>query len=212
MAQLAKYLRDIGCVDALNLDGGGSTEMIARKAGDTGLETVNHPSDGNSRLVTSALLFLTKAESTGTIENVVVDKNISLYPGSGYDFTCRLSDRTGQAVDTAGQTVAWSTTFGTIDQNGHYTAPDTAGAGTVTATVNGVSGSCTVTAADAFSSIEFASGDNVVMDGSSSRQFEFLAYSDTGSEVFVDPALASWSLSGGIGTVSMCGLVYHYGH
>ena len=207
MAQLAKYLRDVGCVDALNLDGGGSTEMIARKAGEDNLKTVNVPSDGSSRIVTSALLFVSKAESTGNIKNVVVDKNISIYKGSSYDFTCRLSDQAGMAVDASGKNVIWSTTFGTIDQNGHYTAPDTDGTGTVTAMVNGVSGSCTVQVLDHLASIEFTTGDHVVLDALATKQFGFLAYSDTGSEVLIDFELAKWNLSGDIGTVSPSGLV-----
>ncbi|MDB5102158.1 MAG: PhosphodieSPTER glycosidase [Cyanobacteria bacterium RYN_339] len=48
---LAKYMRDLGAVDAVNLDGGGSTAMAI------GGQLVNHPSDGVERAVNNALLI-----------------------------------------------------------------------------------------------------------------------------------------------------------
>lgn len=52
MLQLARTMKDLGCVEALNLDGGGSSEMWIQG------EIVNKPSDGRERRVSSALLVL----------------------------------------------------------------------------------------------------------------------------------------------------------
>lgn len=52
MLQLAKTMKALGCVEALNLDGGGSSEMWIQG------EIVNKPSDGRERRVSSALLIL----------------------------------------------------------------------------------------------------------------------------------------------------------
>jgi hypothetical protein len=48
---LAKYMRELGAVDAVNLDGGGSTAMAIDG------KCVNHPSDGVERAVNNALLI-----------------------------------------------------------------------------------------------------------------------------------------------------------
>ncbi len=54
MVELANMMIDLGADDALNLDGGGSTTMVARKSnGSTGV--VNSPSDGFERSVANAL-------------------------------------------------------------------------------------------------------------------------------------------------------------
>jgi hypothetical protein len=54
MVELANMMVDLGADDALNLDGGGSTTMVARKSdGSTGV--VNSPSDGFQRSVANAL-------------------------------------------------------------------------------------------------------------------------------------------------------------
>jgi len=50
--ELAEFLRNAGCTDALNLDGGGSTTLWVRGA------VVNRPSDGRERPIANALLLL----------------------------------------------------------------------------------------------------------------------------------------------------------
>ena len=50
--EFARIMRDLGAVDALNLDGGGSTEMVVNG------EIVNRPSDGRQRQLSNAILVL----------------------------------------------------------------------------------------------------------------------------------------------------------
>jgi hypothetical protein len=50
--ELAEFLRNAGCTDALNMDGGGSTTLWVRGA------VVNRPSDGRERPIANALLLL----------------------------------------------------------------------------------------------------------------------------------------------------------
>ena len=58
LRELAGRLQALGDVDALNFDGGGSTEMAV------GGQVVNHPSDGRERAVNNALLvFFGEGES-----------------------------------------------------------------------------------------------------------------------------------------------------
>jgi exopolysaccharide biosynthesis protein len=56
LLQLAKLMRSLGDEDALNLDGGGSSTMVARDAaGVVGVR--NRPSDGRERSVPNGLGF-----------------------------------------------------------------------------------------------------------------------------------------------------------
>lgn len=52
LTELAQLLKGIGCVDALNLDGGGSSAIVA--AG----KVLNKPSDGTERVVPSVVAFV----------------------------------------------------------------------------------------------------------------------------------------------------------
>jgi hypothetical protein len=51
----AKLLVRLGATEALMLDGGGSTEMVARTPGDDAAGVINTPSDGNERPVPNAV-------------------------------------------------------------------------------------------------------------------------------------------------------------
>ena len=56
LGELRSILRNLGAVDALNLDGGGSSEMVVKG------EVVNRPSDGRERRITNAVLILPGAD------------------------------------------------------------------------------------------------------------------------------------------------------
>ncbi len=56
LIEAQQFLQDIGCVDAINLDGGGSTTMWTKEKG-----VVNFPSDkSGERSVSNALLIMNK--------------------------------------------------------------------------------------------------------------------------------------------------------
>ncbi|MEV4755928.1 phosphodiester glycosidase family protein [Micromonospora sp. NPDC049559] len=64
--QLGNYLKSIGADDALNLDGGGSTTMVARLPGSTSLSVVNTPSDGAQRPVPNGIGFVSTSPCLAT--------------------------------------------------------------------------------------------------------------------------------------------------
>ncbi|MDX1971597.1 MAG: phosphodiester glycosidase family protein [Candidatus Sumerlaeia bacterium] len=65
LTELATTMRDLGCSQAMNLDGGGSTTMWTKSNG-----IINTPSDGTERSVVSALgVYVTAAPTTVTVDN-----------------------------------------------------------------------------------------------------------------------------------------------
>ncbi len=52
LLQFARIMDDLGAVTAMNLDGGGSSEMVVED------KVVNRPSDGQERHITNAILVL----------------------------------------------------------------------------------------------------------------------------------------------------------
>jgi len=52
LSELAAAMSELGCVDAMNLDGGGSTTVMIDGV------TVNNPSDGKQRAISDAVVFL----------------------------------------------------------------------------------------------------------------------------------------------------------
>jgi exopolysaccharide biosynthesis protein len=53
MEEIAQIMYEAGCVHAVNLDGGGSTEMVVKEG--NALKTQNDPSDGKSRPLTDII-------------------------------------------------------------------------------------------------------------------------------------------------------------
>lgn len=61
LKQFAQYLVSLGADRAINLDGGGSTTLVARKRGDIYPTVMNSPSDGRERAVSTILQVVSTA-------------------------------------------------------------------------------------------------------------------------------------------------------
>ncbi|WP_117210620.1 phosphodiester glycosidase family protein [Allorhizocola rhizosphaerae] len=73
--ELANYMKSLGADDALNLDGGGSTTLVARMPGDTTVSVRNTPSDGTQRAVPNGLGFVTTAQPwSSTVDNTTAGR------------------------------------------------------------------------------------------------------------------------------------------
>jgi exopolysaccharide biosynthesis protein len=96
-AQVAGYLVARGAYSALLLDGGGSTEMVARRPGDTGVSVLNTPSDGRQRPVANGLFVYTTATAPGRATRVVVNGGgpVTTVPGSTVPAPVHATDRAG---------------------------------------------------------------------------------------------------------------------
>ncbi|WP_152365987.1 phosphodiester glycosidase family protein [Microlunatus speluncae] len=64
IAELARLMQDLGAWNAINLDGGGSTTLVARPAGTKERTVINRPSDGQERADANALVFRSTAPAT----------------------------------------------------------------------------------------------------------------------------------------------------
>ena len=76
-AEIAQIMLDAGCVDAINLDGGGSSTMLAQYPGQSDVELVNKPSDGFERSVSASLMIVSTAPDSVEFDHAVVDADVS---------------------------------------------------------------------------------------------------------------------------------------
>ena len=61
LPELAELMLSRGAVQAINLDGGGSSALVIRRAGATSLALVTKPSDGAERAVTNSIQVISTA-------------------------------------------------------------------------------------------------------------------------------------------------------
>jgi Phosphodiester glycosidase len=145
LPELAELMLSRGAVQALNMDGGGSTTMAVRLPGDPEVTVVNQPSDGRERAVANSLVVVSSAP-TGPLALIgVTPGTASLWQGEVATFTAKGQDAAYNGVDLPLGEVAWGVVGpGTINSAGRFTATEE-GAATVTATARGVQGIATVT-------------------------------------------------------------------
>ncbi|MBE1491916.1 golvesin C-terminal-like domain-containing protein [Plantactinospora soyae] len=98
--ELANYMKSIGADDAINLDGGGSSTMVARMPGDTSVSVRNTPSDGAQRLVPNGIGFVSTAQAwSSTVDNTTAGRftasaswGTSTYSSQRYGTDYRFAD------------------------------------------------------------------------------------------------------------------------
>ncbi|MGZ8437005.1 MAG: phosphodiester glycosidase family protein [Candidatus Limnocylindrales bacterium] len=146
LSDLAELMMERGAVQAINLDGGGSSTLVVRRAGTDTPVIVNKPSDGAERPVTNSIQVVSTMP-TGPITVLNVQPGAgSVYKNSTIDFKATGMDAGFNPVPLPEGQVGWSldAPVGTIDADGHFVAM-TPGTGRAMATVAGVTGTVPIT-------------------------------------------------------------------
>ncbi|SFG75289.1 phosphodiester glycosidase family protein [Sporolactobacillus nakayamae] len=142
MPDLAQLMRDMGAVQAVNLDGGGSTTYISRTPGEDELSLKNRPSDGNERLVANSWLITSNAPADHAFASAAVSPADKTYsPNSKITFTAKGKDAAGYSAPLPTSGLNWSLSdpaFGQIDTNtGVFQSNGKQGTVTVNLSYNG---------------------------------------------------------------------------
>ncbi|WP_426246945.1 phosphodiester glycosidase family protein [Nocardioides sp. LHG3406-4] len=159
MRELAAFMVGQGAETAWNLDGGGSTTMVARSLGETEVSLRNKPSDGSERLDPNGVgVFVTPGN--GRAEELVIKPGTGdarVFPGLHRTLSAKAIDDHLAPVPLTRGDVRWSTSAGTID-NGLLAAPtDAAGTIRVKGTMDGAQGDATVKVLRPLRSLELSS-------------------------------------------------------
>ena len=72
LRRLSEELQTLGCVEAMNLDGGGSETLVVNGA------AINHPSDGRERNVTSMLAIVPKVASVAKTSTTATTSDVNV--------------------------------------------------------------------------------------------------------------------------------------
>ncbi|WP_197717025.1 phosphodiester glycosidase family protein [Glycomyces terrestris] len=166
LEETAEQLLAMGAHSALNLDGGGSSTLIARAPGTTDLVTVNSPSDGTERAVGNGLAFTVPAGDgepvgfavapqapfdPGAIEGTDVDR---VFPGLTRPLTAAAyDDAYGPAEADPHWTVSPSR-LGWIDDDGVFHARNRSGTAEATAKDGRAEGSTELTVLGPLAALE----------------------------------------------------------
>ena len=135
LTHVAARMKELGCVTAGALDGGGSTQLAAFLPGDSGLRTFNLPSEGEPRDVANYILLAVPASPTGQAKQLSMEPlHVNAVAGAAIPLTVRAADVFGFGAALP-EELKFTVTEGLGEvRDGQYFA---AGTGTGTVTVSG---------------------------------------------------------------------------
>jgi exopolysaccharide biosynthesis protein len=138
LTELAQLMQELGATNAMNLDGGGSTTMVARNSNSQTLEVVNNPSDGAGRKISSALGIFSIAPPSALDGITINTEDDNIFVNTSRAFTVKGFDRYYNPIDIDPAKIKWSVSGikGKIIDSVFY--PTSVGSGIVKATYDNV--------------------------------------------------------------------------
>lgn len=206
---LSKRLLELGCIDAINMDGGGSTAIVGVYPGDSNMTLLNKPSDGGERAVASFFALLNTREATG------IEDKLFVYPltgnflsGAKQKFSVKATDTADHPVSVSG-TVTYSADGGGVaDSEGNVTLMGN-GKVKISATNGVAEGSTYVNVYTTPERINIYEGSKSVtaLKLSGGATAKLTAKAMVGTKTLVsDNSCYKWSTEGPIGTIDSNGV------
>ncbi len=148
LEELAQFCLDLGLYNALNLDGGGSTQLAVKFDGTDSSTVVNHASQYPYREVSTAAGILSTAER-GVLDTISVTAyQDNVFVGTRAGITVLAKDEVGydMDVDQSQVTLSFSGVQGRMEGNVFF--PETTGTATIVAEYQGKTASMTIRVLD----------------------------------------------------------------
>ncbi len=138
LAELAQRMVELGCVKALNLDGGGSTTAGVTLPGDTAFSIINDPADGAQRPCANFLFFVRQEAMAGAAARLhLYPYDAAVLPGGQVELSVKATDADYRAAQVPAG-VVYSASNGTVD--GMTFTASAPGTARVTAQAGGITG------------------------------------------------------------------------
>ncbi len=206
---LAKRLLELGCVDAINLDGGGSTAMGAILPGASKVSLINSPSDSAERKVPNFIALFNTAQKTGVADKLFVYPYMGNYlSGTKVFFSGYATDENYYKANLTDD-IEFFLPDGTSSKDGNLVLKGN-GPLEITAVSGNLKGSVTLNSYDSptyihlrntktnttVDSLDLQTGESVSLYPSAKHNNAYLT---------ADAHLFSWSCSKDIGTIDQNG-------
>ncbi len=212
-SEVAQFLHKLGCVKALQLDGGGSSAIIARMPGHSSPGLLNNPSDGRERANSNGLILISKKSveiKEGTEINSPVADNLHVYPGIAYALPKATVQYSALATNKhylpaqLPASIEWTSGTGTIDKNGLLQVGSATGTYSVMAVNKQIFGSSSVVVLDRVTSLKPSKSVLTLLPGDViDLSCEAYFYNN---KVNSSDSSFDWQVEGNIGTITQDGL------
>jgi len=189
--ELAALMREFGAYEALNLDGGGSTEMIVKSPWKDTSQIFNSPSDGTERRMYTGLVVLKNVVENAELKAIQIDlESTDLILGAGQHLDLKAIDSNYDDMKIDSSAVTWqiSGVDGRIKENIFY--PNETGTGLITATYSGLSASKTIMVYD--NGVKILADPSILqLEQNQTKQITFYIQTEEGKKIPIDSSLLS---------------------
>ena len=138
--ELGEMMLSLGCVNAVNCDGGGSSTFVSKREGESETTMRSVPSDGSERATINSVIIVSKAKATGEFDHAVLDSEYDYYaPTTSATITAKGVDAAGSPAELPEEGISWALSddsFGTV-ADGVFTSNGKKGDVTVKMLYNG---------------------------------------------------------------------------
>lgn len=207
LLEFSEYLLSMGIENALNLDGGGSTTMVARKQGDTMSSLANSPSDGIERSISNSIQLISKAPISEGAYIKFKEDNILVYKGSSFPINFFMMDKYFNPVNTDQKIVKYITDkkVGMV-KDSIFTAGKTISDGYVDILYNNVKGRLKFKVVDKVSKLDLEEVFAVLEKGEKLK-LNPIAFDENGQKIYISSSSIKWSIDSKLAKIDKNGVV-----
>lgn len=205
LTDVAAYMIERGCVSVINMDGGGSTTMMARMPGDTEAKVMNLPSDGKERSVSNGLFLVSKNQGSGFASNLhLYPLTTVMMPGAQVQFTTKATDDLYSPAPISDSVIYnVDNNLGRITSDGLFTAGENTGEGQLLTEAAGLKSSANIKITQDISINP--NQTDIIIDSGKATDIGVKAYSRYVPVISADN-LFTWTCDEQIGTIDQNGV------
>lgn len=183
------------------MDGGGSTTMVARPYGSTGVKVMNSPSDGTTRNVLVGLGVFTSAPKAPLASLIVETSDKYIFTNATRAFTVKGVDKYGNPIEVNPESIKWSVSGVKGTFKGNVLRPTTYGEGKVTAKVGNISASANISVLSK-PAVIMLNTKSIKLPVGQSKSFSIKGINPKGYVASIEPSDLTWKVTGKIGKFS----------
>ncbi|HBR03299.1 MAG TPA: hypothetical protein DD738_11880 [Ruminiclostridium sp.] len=212
--ELAQFLYNLGCTKAIQLDGGGSSAILARMPGYRSPGLISRPSDGAERANSNAILLVSKRSveiRDGAAQPGTIAEKVHIYPGKIYALQNATIEYKALATDeyffptALPEDMVWGSDAGTMDQSGKLTIDKGPGKYQVLAGGGKALGAAAeITVLSSVASLKPSKTKVTVSPGGSVDLSCTAYYQDVSA--YANDSSFKWSVEGNIGSITQEGV------
>lgn len=199
LKDMALFMQSIGAYNAISMDGGGSTTVVARPLGARDVQIMNKPCDGIARSISTAIGVFTSAPAAPLSGMIIETNDRFMFTNASRAFTIKGYDKYNNPIDVDLSKVKWSVSGVKGTFEGNVFRPSTYGEGKITAKVGDVTASINISVLSR-PSVIILDKSSVKLPVGHTKTFDVKGINPRGYTATIEPADLTWKISSKIGT------------